>query len=255
MIKKTDVESHIAFIRIPKPLIHDPKYKQLSLNAKFMYGLLYDRLQLSLKNKWYDEDNNVFQYYKNEQFMLDLPASEKTVIKTKKELAKAGLLKEVRQGINQPNRLYLSAITGTVKSTGQELENLQLGTGNNTGQELENLQGNKTEKSKTEKSKNNIVVLVTDIVNYLNDKAGTKFKASSQATQKLIQSRMKEGYDIDDFKHVIDVKVAEWKDTDFAKFLRPATLFGNKFENYVNQTLTQKQASKLAYAVDERLDF
>ncbi|WP_044991709.1 replication initiator protein A, partial [Streptococcus suis] len=141
MIRKTDVESHIAFIRIPKPLIHDQKYNQLSLAAKFMYGLLYDRLQLSLKNKWYDSDGIVFQYYTNEQFMLDLSASEKTVIKIKKELSNIGLLKEVRQGVNLPNRLYLSAVTGTVKSTGQELEILQLGTVENTGQELEILQG------------------------------------------------------------------------------------------------------------------
>jgi uncharacterized phage protein (TIGR02220 family) len=255
MIKKTDVESHIAFIRIPKPLIHDPKYKQLSLNAKFMYGLLYDRLQLSLKNKWYDADGLIFQYYTNEQFMIDLPASEKTVIKTKKELASVGLLSEVRQGVNLPNRLYLSAVTGAVRNTGQELENLQLGTGNNTGQELENLQGNKTEKNKTEKSKNNMVIPVSEIIDYLNEKAGTKFKPSSQATQKLIKSRMNEGYGVDDFKYVIDVKAIEWKDTDFAKFLRPATLFGSKFENYVNQTLTKKQTNTFASAVDERLGF
>ncbi|HEM6116494.1 TPA: conserved phage C-terminal domain-containing protein [Streptococcus suis] len=254
MIKKSDVESHIAFIRIPKPLIHDSKYNQLSVTAKFMYGLLYDRLQLSLKNKWYDPEGNVFQYYTNEQLMIDLSTSEKTVIKVKKELSSIGLLKEVRQGVNLPNRLYLSAVTGTVKSTVQELENLQLGAEESTVQELENLQGSKTEKNKTEKN-NNINTSVKEIIDYLNERSGTKFKASTQTTQKLIKSRMKEGFGVADFKHVIDVKVSEWGNTDFAKFLRPSTLFGNKFENYVNQALTKKQTNSFTSAVDERLGF
>jgi hypothetical protein len=94
-----------------------------------------------------------------------------------------------------------------------------------------------------------------EIIDYLNEKADTKFKASSQATQKLIRSRMKDGYGLDDFKHVIDVKVAEWYGTDYAKYLRPKTLFGTNFENYVNQPLTKKQANKMDSAVDERLGF
>ena len=237
MIRKTDVESHIAFIRIPKPLIHDKKYNQLSLAAKFMYGLLYDRLQLSLKNKWYDSDGIVFQYYTNEQFMLDLSASEKTVIKIKKELSNIGLLKEVRQGVNLPNRLYLSAVTGTVKSTGQELEILQ---------------GNKTEKNKTEKSNN--IDIVSEVILYLNQVAGTRFTAGSQATQKHINARLKEGYTLEDFKLVIDTKTSEWQGTEFAKFLRPVTLFGTKFENYINQQPPRSRKNNVT-EVDERLGF
>ena len=237
MIRKTDVESHIAFIRIPKPLIHDQKYNQLSLSAKFMYGLLYDRLQLSLKNKWYDSDGIVFQYYTNEQFMLDLSASEKTVIKIKKELSNIGLLKEVRQGVNLPNRLYLSAVTGTVKSTGQELEILQ---------------GNKTEKNKTEKSNN--IDIVSEVILYLNRVAGTRFTAGSQATKKHINARMKEGYTLEDFKQVIDIKTSEWIGTEFAKFLRPVTLFGTKFENYINQQPPRSRKNNTT-EVDERLGF
>ncbi|WP_316606770.1 replication initiator protein A [Streptococcus pluranimalium] len=84
MIKKSEVESHIAFIRIPKPLIHDSKYNQLSVTAKFMYGLLYDRLQLSLKNKWYDAEGNVFQYYTNEQLMIDHQLVKKQSLKLKR---------------------------------------------------------------------------------------------------------------------------------------------------------------------------
>lgn len=252
MIKKTEVESHIAFIRIPKPLIYDEAYKGLSLTAKFMYGLLYNRLQLSLRNKWYDDDGYVYQYYSNDKLVADLSVSEKTVIKIKKELAAAGLLKEVRQGINLPNKLYLSAVTGTVTSSVQELENLPFGTEKKGDLELEKVQGNKTEYNKTN---NNIVQEVVEVIAYLNEKTGSSYRASSQTSQKLIKARLKEGYELADFKQVIDVKVAEWLHTSFAKFLRPATLFGNKFESYVNQALMRQVRPVSGSAIDERLGF
>lgn len=74
-----------------------------------------------------------------------------------------------------------------------------------------------------------------EIVNYLNEKAERKFKHSTDKTKSLIKTRWKEGFELDDFKRAIDNKVTEWKGTDMDKFLRPETLFGNKFEGYVNQ--------------------
>lgn len=75
-----------------------------------------------------------------------------------------------------------------------------------------------------------------DVIAYLNEKAGTNYRASSEATKKLIRARLAEGYALDDFKTVIDTKCAEWLNTDYAKFLRPSTLFQNsKFEGYLNQ--------------------
>lgn len=76
---------------------------------------------------------------------------------------------------------------------------------------------------------------IKDIVEYLNVKAGTKYKASTQNTRKLITARANDGFTVNDFKTVIDKKTAEWKDTDMAKYLRPETLFGNKFEGYLNE--------------------
>ena len=73
------------------------------------------------------------------------------------------------------------------------------------------------------------------VVDYLNSKAGTRYKHSSEDTRKHIRARVNDGYTLDDFKAVIDRKVAEWKDTEWAKFLRPSTLFGSKFESYLNQ--------------------
>jgi len=74
-----------------------------------------------------------------------------------------------------------------------------------------------------------------EIVNYLNNAAGTKYKASTQKTKDLIKARWNEGFGVDDFKNVIDTKVQEWMNSDMSKYLRPPTLFGTKFEAYLNQ--------------------
>jgi uncharacterized phage protein (TIGR02220 family) len=76
---------------------------------------------------------------------------------------------------------------------------------------------------------------VCEVVDYLNTTAGTKYKASTPQTRKLIQTRLKEGHTVEDFKTVISKKCLEWINTDMAKFIRPETLFSNKFEGYLNQ--------------------
>lgn len=80
------------------------------------------------------------------------------------------------------------------------------------------------------------------IVSYLNAKAGTNFKASSKATQSLISGRWREGYTLEEFKAVIDAKVADWKsDTKMSEYLRPKTLFAaSNFEGYLEAA--QKKA-------------
>lgn len=89
--------------------------------------------------------------------------------------------------------------------------------------------------------------LIKDIVDYLNQKAGTSYKYKSSKTQTLIKARLNEDFTIDDFKVVIDKKVSEWKGSDMEKYLRPETLFGTKFEGYLNQaevkTMKPQQSS------------
>jgi uncharacterized phage protein (TIGR02220 family) len=80
------------------------------------------------------------------------------------------------------------------------------------------------------------VIPFTEIIQYLNDKADTSFKLSSKRTRELIQARMNDGFSMVDFKKVIDLKVADWAgDVDWNKYLHPETLFGKKFESYLNQ--------------------
>lgn len=73
-----------------------------------------------------------------------------------------------------------------------------------------------------------------EIIAYLNERSGKRYRHSSPASQRLISARWREGYRLDDFQAVIDGKCAEWRGTDFEKYLRPETLFSTKFEGYLN---------------------
>ena len=80
------------------------------------------------------------------------------------------------------------------------------------------------------------------IVSYLNEKAKTAYKTKTKDTQKHINARLAEGFTVDDFKTVIDKKCAEWIGTEWEKFLRPSTLFGTKFEQYLNAPTTARKS-------------
>lgn len=92
--------------------------------------------------------------------------------------------------------------------------------------------------------KNNI--MVAEIISYLNEKTGKNFKSGVAKNRDLIKARLKEGYSVEDFKKVIDIKVAEWlNDENMSKFLRPETLFSNKFEGYLNQKPKQEVKKRI----------
>lgn len=81
---------------------------------------------------------------------------------------------------------------------------------------------------------------VSEIIDYLNQKTGKHFRKSIANTARAINARIKEGFTVDDFKTVIDKKVIEWgKDERMKQYLRPQTLFGTKFESYLNQDLVE----------------
>ena len=254
MIKKSEVTGFLSFFKFPKPFIYDEKYKTLSNNAKMLYMLLFDRLELSLKNGWHDKEGNVFQYYTNEQLMIDLNCnSNNTIIKIKKELKDAGLMTEVRQGMNLPNRIYLDALNGSVESAFQEVQKVHLGSAKNAFQEVQKMHTIKTENTKTENN-NNELLICKEIISYLNLKAKKNFKVDTASHQKFIKARLKEGYVLEDFKKVVDIMVAKWKGTEYEQYLQPQTLFGNKMDNYLNQPMPRKVHS-FQSAVDERLGF
>ena len=82
---------------------------------------------------------------------------------------------------------------------------------------------------------------IRDIVDYLNEKVGTSFKSTTKATQRAIKARLDEGFTVGDFFLVIDKKTAEWKgNSKMEQYLRPETLFGTKFEGYLNAKVSSK---------------
>lgn len=87
-----------------------------------------------------------------------------------------------------------------------------------------------------------------EIIDYLNQKANTKYRSSGAKTKSLIKARTNDGFDLDDFKKVIDTKTSQWlNDPKMKKFLRPETLFGTKFEGYLNE-LNVIQPTKKDYS-------
>lgn len=80
-----------------------------------------------------------------------------------------------------------------------------------------------------------------DVIDYLNQKTGKHYKSTTKKNQTVIRARTDEGFTLDDFKQVVNNKVAEWKGTDMEKYLRPETLFGTKFEGYLNQESNNNQ--------------
>lgn len=81
-----------------------------------------------------------------------------------------------------------------------------------------------------------------EIVDYLNKKTGSKYRSSGSKTKTLIKARVRDGFELKDFKQVIDIKTEQWlSDQKMNKFLRPETLFGTKFEGYLNENKSTRQ--------------
>ncbi len=98
----------------------------------------------------------------------------------------------------------------------------------------EKVKGNNTSFNNT--FNNTRYIPYVEIVTYLNDVAGKNYRSTTRKTKDLIKARWNEGFTVDDFKKVIDIKNDEWKNDDkMSKFIRPDTLFGTKFEGYLNQ--------------------
>ena len=111
-------------------------------------------------------------------------------------------------------------------------------------------QADKDIEEEQDKNKSNYIYNV--VIDYLNEKVGTHYRPTNKTTQKHINARLKEGYTYDDFKTVIDKKCSEWKGTDMEQYLRPETLFGTKFESYLNAKIITKEVK--SYEPTEKFD-
>lgn len=122
----------------------------------------------------------------------------------------------------------------------REKQKLLTGKTNSKVNSKANVSAADKEEDKEQDNKNKNKELYTAVITYLNEKAGTRYKHTTGKTQTCIDARIREGFTLDDFKAVIDKKCAEWlNDPKMSKYIRPETLFGPKFEGYLNEK-TQK---------------
>ena len=160
-MKINEVRNNV-FYQFPKWLLEE-EYKHLSIRAKIVYMLVFDRRTYSIKNNWYDKNGDVYVYFTIEELMETLSCSRQTIINAKKELNDCGLIKEVYQGLNRPNRIY---IFGSLENRPLEVQNLDAGSLENRPLEVQNLDAINTKYIKTKY--NNTKVINTD------DDAGQK---------------------------------------------------------------------------------
>ncbi len=182
-----------SFYKIPKLLFTDDYFKKISVEAKVLYGLMLDRMSLSVKNQWMDEEGRAYIYYSLEDIMDALGCSNKKAISIMKELdmdAGIGLIEKKRQGQGKPTMIYLKQFmiqdvqkcrnyTSEEKSVVSEVKNLHIlkckndisRSEENTCLEVKNIHTNKNNINNTEISntESNLILSGDDRMRYEMD--------------------------------------------------------------------------------------
>ena len=240
-----------SFYRVPRILIKDKKFKNLSSNAKLLYGLMLDRMSLSMKNGWLDAENRVYIYYTTESIMNDLSCAKATAVKVLAELDSKkgiGLVEKKRQGLGKPDIIYVKNFV----TVGSDKENRDT---------MEKYDSNeKKDKSDKEYStKQN-----ADFYEYMQEYE-TDFNMESSESQDL---------EIKKFKNYTcrssEIELQEVQNLDFRKFER-RNCRSSEVElqevqelnpnytnnNYTNKSYTEMSDNNLIYPIyqsDKRID-
>ena len=110
---------------------------------------------------------------------------------------------------------------------------------------------NHTENENINVNENNNLLYIQEIVEYLNGKLNTRYRYTTKSIQSHIRARLSEGFTVEDFKTVVDKKVKSWLGTEWQKYLRPDTLFGSKFQAYLNEIEKPKSNRDSSFDYDE----
>lgn len=223
---------------------------QINATQGILFSLLYEA------PAWAKEEiieNKTYYFVSRNLILEELPMffeKSDTVYRNLKVLQEKGLIEYIKQG-----KKDLIKITAKGKTWNEFKDNNSEKNPNseqNSEKNPNNL-GKKSEKESKNSEKNptnnntiynynntnilnNIYSSVIDYLNKKTERTGKeKYSSTSTKTQKLIKARLREKYELEDFKIVIDKKCKEWLGTDMEKYLRPETLFGNKFESYLKQ--------------------
>ena len=148
-----------AFYRVPKVLFTEDCFWNVSTDAKLLYGILLDRMNLSARNGWLDEEGRVYIIFTIEEIKGALGCAEKKAVKLLDELEKkCGLIERKRQGLGKPNLIYVkNFISGSVERQFLNCQNDNSATFQNTIQDLSKAQGNNTDIKNTDLSDTNSI--------------------------------------------------------------------------------------------------
>ena len=181
---------------------------------------------------------NSFTFYRDYYFLIDTMP-----IEDKRDLAVA-ILDYIFKDINPNFEGHKKAVFNTLSHQLDVSKSNSKRRVKKEPEENRKKTGAKPEKNKTSISNFKFYIsnleFIKDIINYLNNKTNSNFKYTTKTTQQKINARLNEGYKLDDFIAVIDKKYNEWVGTEFERYLCPETLFGTKFEKYLNQKETKK---------------
>lgn len=229
-----EYEGANLFLNIPVGVAHDNRLKD---KDKLLYGEIYAMLNVT---------NSFFM--SNSKLAERLNCSEPTIKRSLARLEECGFIQ--RNNIYEGKQIVRRNI-----SLGRFNSDTRVGSAMTLPPVHERSEGsvisdpdNRTINRASNRTEEDILSGKPDhapyqeILNYFNQQAGTSYRASSKATQRLINARTNENFTVEDFKKVIDIKVAAWKnDPKMSKYLRPKTLFGTNFESYLNEPMPTRQ--------------
>ena len=148
-----------SFYRIPKALFQEQRFQNLSTDAKTLYGILLDRMSLSVKNEWFDKQGRVFIIFTIEDVKRALCCADNKATKLLRELENFGLIERKRRGLGKPSLVYVKNFSSDLSNERvQNRENHESGSPKNACQDPPNSRCNKNKKSKTERNNTNPIL-------------------------------------------------------------------------------------------------
>ena len=232
--------------------LNNAKCMEWKINAQqgILFALLYEA------PAWAKEEiieNRTYYFVSRNLILEELPMffeKSDTVYRNLKVLQEKGLIEYIKQGKKDLIRITTKGKTwnefkdnNSEKSPSfeQNSEKNPNNLGKKSEKELKNSEKNPTNNNTIYNYNNTNILnnIYSSVIDYLNEKTERtgkdRYSSTSTKTKTLIKARLKEKYELEDFKIVIDKKCKEWLGTDMEKYLRPETLFGNKFESYLKQ--------------------
>lgn len=112
-----------SFFRIPRALVKDKRFHDLSTDSKLLYGLMLDRMGLSLQNGWQDAEGRTFIYFTLEEIQATLACGHNKAVRLLAELEQYALIERVKQGQGKPAKIYVKKIPAADADSGEDTEN------------------------------------------------------------------------------------------------------------------------------------